>query len=131
MICTAAYAIAHLWSYHTGNVLNNDNYGAGLECDQGGYAVQVGGFRNSFDKPSFYAVGGYDIGTTWQAGVFAGATTGYTSIHVPGYVAPHVEWTLAGARFGYTLDRYRVQVAVTPPMRGSPSMAHLMVGIRI
>jgi len=121
-LCSAVWAVAHLWSVHTGAVPNNNTFGIGIECERSAYNVQLGAFRNSLGRESNYAAIGHDWGVHWQAGLFAGVASGYNYRPVN---------PIAGARFGYAADRWKVQTLLMPPGTNTPACVHLMVEVRL
>lgn len=108
MTCAALLLALHVYTMHTYQVPQSWNYGAGLECDTAsGWAGQVGAYRNSFNDPSVYLVGGHD----WRvvgplgAGLFAGGVTGYKTAVRP----------VVGARAVYHGGAVDLEADLLPP----------------
>ena len=127
MTCPSLLLIAHLLSAHTHPGYENRNYGAGVECRGDRLSVAIGGFRNSYDKPTYYAVAGVRLGTFGPVSldVLAGPASGYRS-------TPSDRIYLAGARVRMSLGEHlEASLLAAPPTGGdSAGVAHLMVGYR-
>jgi hypothetical protein len=84
-------AIAHGFSYHLDNHgFNQDNYGVGLRFERDDIGIQTGTYYNSVRKDSVYALVDWSPLQTEsfgcfkaEAGLFAGATTGYLHPVIP------------------------------------------------
>jgi len=87
--CTYAlgqdYAVATLTSYHFDRTkdYNERNFGAGWERQKDDWSIGTGFYRNSIDKTTLYALGGWTpfrvLGT--RVGLAAGPATGYDCGH--------------------------------------------------
>lgn len=122
MTCNTLWLAAHLWTLHAGSVPNSETFGAGLECNRQTFNVQAGVYDNSVGRLTVYTAVGHDWGSRFQFGLFGGLATGY--------LGPAVQ-PIAGARFGYQADRWRVQTILMPPSKSAPTALHLMVEFRL
>lgn len=116
-ICGTLWLVAHLWSYHgqEGIPYNNENYGLGIHCDvTEKVTVSTGYFENSFDRGSFYLVGGYSFNfyNGFNIRPFGGIASGYgpEGYSLGNAIAPFV----AGLEFYYETDHTQIGVTVTP-----------------
>ena len=100
--CHAMTLVLHLVSAHSPSDFDNANYGAGLECRVDSWAVEAGGYRNSYGRGSAYLAGGYwyALDSGWAVGLALGVATNYPEGMVPvGGITLHTpEWEGWGAR---------------------------------
>jgi len=97
-------------SHHAKGEYNENNYGIGLEIRSPDAQWNVGYFRNSLDRDSFYVARGFrllNLGSSLTAGVVVGATTGYHLAVTP-IVLPFVEWRMT--------DHLAVNFLAIPPI---------------
>ena len=104
--------VGHGFSKHLDNHnFNERNYGVGLRYENENYGLQMGGYRNSLRKESFYA--GMDVSPinfnidgcfNFQAGLFAGGATGYKYTVTP----------MAGAQAAIRCKDLFVRIRVMP-----------------
>jgi len=123
-------AIAHGFSYHLDNHnFNQQNYGVGLRFERDDFGVQVGAYNNSLRKDGVYAIVDWSplrtelFGCfTAEAGVFAGATTGYLYPVSP----------VAGLQSAIKCGKVFARVRVAPdPYYNSKAVGAVEVGITL
>lgn len=129
------HLIAHGLSWHNhshtsaGDPYNQSNPGMGLRADLAAlvptFSVQVGGYRNSYQRHSTYALADW---TPWawgpiKAGAFAGAATGYPAFE--GRLMP-----AAGVIVRATWGRLSAALRASPG-KESRGVAALELGVRL
>ena len=105
------YITQNVTSYHLNRKKNRNenNYGVGYEEKDGDYSKMLGGYRNSFDKNSLYALAGYTpyhLGNS-DLGVFGGLVSGYAKTPIPAL----------GLLWQYQNGDYGTNVSVVPPVK--------------
>jgi hypothetical protein len=100
VFCTdtrAAEVVVHVASYHNDRDRNwnENNLGIGLKIAQSEQvSYQVGTYRNSYFKQSYYAVAQYEVGSDLRAGAFAGVVSGYKTPVAAGFLLSYGMTTL-------------------------------------
>lgn len=123
-------AIAHGFSYHLYNHdFNQQNYGVGLRFERDDIGVQVGAYNNSLRKDGVYAVVDWSPLQTElfgcfkaEAGIFAGATTGYLYPITP----------VAGLQSAVKCSNVFARVRVAPdPYYNSKAVGAIEIGVTL
>lgn len=125
-LCRELLVVAHLFTVHASPGFNDHTYGAGVECRRDVVSMAVGAYRNSFDRPTVYAVAGVQLLEVRRVslGLVAGVASGY---------APELNWpVIAGARAVVDLGRFEIG-AIAAPKAASTSAAfvHFTIAWRI
>lgn len=123
--CKSLLLVAHLVSWHAEPGANNENYGGAVECRGSRVSVQAGHFRNSFDRPSTYAVIGYEFWRNDRFGIGAalGPATGYSEYRGP--------IKIGGVRFRAVIGPLEFGVLGMPRLGDGHGYVHGMVSWKI
>lgn len=117
-LCAAVALTLHLWSWHSEPGYVNANWGAGLDCEVAqGVTVAAGAYRNSYGRPSPYAMVAFERGREFRLGVLAGIAGNY----------PDGAIAIGGFTAGVDLGPAVVRVLFAPPAMKKVGMAHLMI----
>lgn len=119
------YLTQNLTSYHFDRKKNRNenNYGLGYEEKDGDTSKMIGGYRNSFNRNSLYALAGYTpvhLGNT-SLGVFGGGVTGYAKVPIPAL----------GLLMQYENGDYGANLNLVPPMKLRGHKTEGFVGLQL
>jgi hypothetical protein len=124
-LCKEVLLVAHLISTHFGAPANNENWGAGVQCNTETVQLAAGGYYNSFNRTSFYGVVGYEFVRVGRFGLgaLAGVASGYGGKND---AAP----LIGGLRATFDVGRFQFGVLGVPPVEKDNGVAHVTVGWR-